>query len=360
MPRSIRVAIALSACGLVLPAAANAATKPVAAGPPLAKLPAGVPKDGTVNAFYPKSITVHRGDTLEFGIYGFHAVNFVKTGDGAPPFAIPAPGGLATAGVKDATGADFWFNGQPQLIFNPTLVTPTKSGGSFDGSKAVYSGAPLSGPPKPWKVKLTKTGTFTYYCPIHPGMTGKVKVVGKSQFAGSAKQDKVRADKQVATDLATLKQLAKKAAPAGDVIQAGPDGKNGATLLRFSPAEKTVKVGAPVTLTMTPGTRETHTFTFARDIKSLKPLTDGFISPLAGSSPPALGLASQAVYPSDAPPLPYDGTQHGDGYWNSGVLDSTPATPSPESATITFSAPGTYQYLCIIHPEMVGKVIVTS
>jgi plastocyanin len=360
VPRSIQVAVVLTACGLAVPAAAQAQTKPVGAGPPVRKLPAGAPKDATLNAFYPRTITVHRGDSLQFGIYGFHAVNFVKAGDPPPPFAVPAPGGLLTAGAKDAAGADFWFNGQPQLIFNPTLSSATKSGGAYDGSKAVSSGAPLAGPPKPWKVKLKKTGSFTFYCPIHPGMSGKVKVVGAGQPAGTARQDAARVAKQLAADVATVKRLARRAAPAGDVIQAGPDSKGGQTLLRFTPAKKTVKVGVPVTLTMTPGTRESHTFTFARDLKTLKPLTVGFISPRPGDGPPTLALASPAVYPSDAPPAPYDGTQHGDGFWNSGTLDGDPATPAPQSASITFSAPGTYRYLCIIHPQMVGEVVATS
>ena len=29
-------------------------------------------------------------------------------------------------------------------------------------------------------VKFTKAGTYTYFCDIHPGMKGKVKVVSKN------------------------------------------------------------------------------------------------------------------------------------------------------------------------------------
>jgi plastocyanin len=180
----------------------------------------------------------------------------------------------------------------------------------------------------------------------------------------SAKADALRAKRQLDKAISEIKKLAKQAPPAGDVIQAGPDSKSGSALLRFTPAEKTVKVGTPVTLTMTPGSAETHTFTFARELTSLKPLTDGFISPLPGTGtggPPLLGLAAQGVYPSDVPVLPpYDGTQRGNGFLNTGALDGDPKSPLPLSSTVTFSAPGTYPYLCVIHPEMVGKVVVTA
>lgn len=45
----------------------------------------------------------------------------------------------------------------------------------------------------------------------------------------------------------------------------------------------------------------------------------------------------------------YDGT----GYVNSGTPD-----PSAPPFTLTFTVPGTYEYLCLVHPEMKGQVIV--
>ena len=45
----------------------------------------------------------------------------------------------------------------------------------------------------------------------------------------------------------------------------------------------------------------------------------------------------------------YDGT----GYINSGTPD-----PSAPPFTLTFTAPGTYEYLCLVHPQMIGNVIV--
>ena len=56
----------------------------------------------------------------------------------------------------------------------------------------------------------------------------------------------------------------------------------------------------------------------------------------------------------------YDGTNHGDGFLNSGVLDGDSKTPFPQKFTVSFSKPGTYTFFCAIHPEMVGKITATS
>src|SRR3954454_12551931 len=74
--RSTKVAFAAALCSLAVPAAASAATKSVVAGPPIKKAPAGVPKDGDINSFFPKSVKIHAGDSIKWTIAGFHVVNF--------------------------------------------------------------------------------------------------------------------------------------------------------------------------------------------------------------------------------------------------------------------------------------------
>lgn len=43
-----------------------------------------------------------------------------------------------------------------------------------------------------------------------------------------------------------------------------------------------------------------------------------------------------------------------DGSWDTGLLDQD------ESATITFTAAGTYDYLCTPHPSMTGRIVVVA
>ena len=69
------------------------------------------------------------------------------------------------SGINDAAGAPFWFNGQTQLDLNPQGALP-QGGKVENGSQLNGSGAPL-GKPKPYKLKFTKAGMFTYICVIH-------------------------------------------------------------------------------------------------------------------------------------------------------------------------------------------------
>jgi plastocyanin len=365
--RSTKVAVAAALCTLALPGLASAATKSVSAGPPLKKPPAGVPRDADINRFFPQTIQVHAGDSVKFLMAGFHTINFPKKGEGPPPLAVPDPG-LPVSGVNDAAGAPFGFNGQGTPVLSPIVAIGTGGGDAYTGAAPVGSGLPSpSGPPKPFVVKFPKTGTFTYYCALHPGMKATVSVVSKRKRVPSAAADAVRAKAQLAKDLATLKKLDKAKGPAAaNTVVAGPDTSKGPVLLRFTPGSLTTKVGTPVTLQMTPGTTEDHTFTFAKDVKAAGKLADKtFIAPLPGtgtSGPPRLAFDPRYAYPSEAPgaPVSYDGTNHGDGFLNSGVLDGDPKTPFPQKFTVSFSKAGTYSYFCAIHSFMTGKITVTS
>lgn len=355
----IRMALGAALLALALPAAAGAATRSVSAGPPVKHRPPGVPSGVDDNAFFPTRVNINAGDALRFTIVGFHSINFVKKGEAAPPLVMPFSG-PAVSDVKDAAGQPFWFNGRPQLMLNPGIVDGTKSPTSYDGNQDVSSGAPLRGAPKPWVVRFPKTGRFTFYCPIHPGMKGTVTVVPKGRRIPSAATDAARVRAQLRRAFTEIKRLDRREPPRGDTVVAGPDRRD-VTLYRFTPAKKTIKVGTTLALTMTPGTRETHTFTFANDPKSLQQLVKSFIGPLPGSGangPPTIGLDARAIYPSD-PTLVEDGKVHGNGFVNTGGLDADRATPLPLSAKVTFTAPGTYHYICVIHPEMKGEVVVT-
>ncbi|HET6509442.1 MAG TPA: hypothetical protein VFG42_21775 [Baekduia sp.] len=362
--RSLRIALAaLATCGLALPAAASAATKTVALGPPLKKAPPGVPKDGDLNQFFPSGISVHAGDSVKFQPYSFHLVNFPKKGEAPPPLASLDPS-IPITGVNDAAGKPFWFNGQGTPVIPAIVGLGSGSGKAYDGTQPVGSGFPTGEAPKPFVVKFPKAGTYTYYCVLHPGMKGTVTVVPKSKAVPSAKADEQRVAAQLAKGIAALKQLNKEKAPADTVI-AGPDKKT-AVLLRFTPAALTTKVNTPITLTMSAGTSEDHTFTFSNDIKAAIKAADAtFIGPLPGTGktgPPTLAFDPKWALPSDPPgqPVVIDGTNHGDGFVNSGVLDGDSKTPFPQSVKVSFSKPGTYSFFCAIHTFMRGKITVTQ
>ncbi|HWI73068.1 MAG TPA: hypothetical protein VNT55_14025, partial [Baekduia sp.] len=195
-------------CGLAVPGVASAASKTVSLGPPLKKAPAGVPKDGEINQFFPAAIKVHAGDSVKFVAAGFHIVNFPKQGEAPPPLATADATHPAT-NVLDAAGAPYWFNGQPTPVLPAIVSLGSGSGKSYDGSAPVGSGFPTGENPKPFVVKFPKAGTFTYYCQLHPGMKGTVSVVAQSKPVPSAKADAARVKAQLAKGLAALKALDK-------------------------------------------------------------------------------------------------------------------------------------------------------
>ena len=125
------------------------------------------------------------------------------------------------------------------------------------------------------------------------------------------------------------------------------------------PSTLTISAGQTVTFTMAKEFRsEVHTVTLGPEaVRS--GLERNFITPLKGAAAGTLGLAPRGVYPSDQPPLPaYDGANHGNGFLNSGLLDNDPATPFAATTQITFTKPGTYDYECIVHEHMDGRVVV--
>jgi plastocyanin len=344
---------AVAAAALLLPAAASqAATKDMYAGTPPKGLLEGVPEIATDNAFYPKRTTIHAGDRVSFRIVGFHNALLTPKGTRPPELFVADPA-TPVSGAKDAAGADMWFNGQPSFGINPRVAGP--SGGKvFDGTEVVGSGLPLAGPPKPFKVKFTKKGKYTVLCSLHPGMKGTVVVKGKKARIPTAKQDAKRIKAQAKAAAKLAKKLVNgQGVPGGKTVKAGND-KKGVATIAFFPDSTTVKAGESVTFTMSNKSTETHNVAFAPEDYA-KQLAQSFLGPN--------GLDPFTVYPSEPPPtgLVVDGTSHGNGFVNTGLLDDVAATPLPKSSVVTFTKPGTYQYYCIVHgAEMKGAVTVTS
>jgi plastocyanin len=354
--RSTTVAVAAALCSLAIPGVASAATKTVDMGEPASATKAFEQKYGSdANAFFPSSVSVHVGDKVRFAPVGFHTVEFV--GRGAKPTPLLSPNGQVTS-EKDAAGADFWFNGLPQVGFTPSLLKGLYGKSvSFDGTKTVQSGLPLGNKLKPMTITFKKAGAFTYFCTVHAGMKGTVKVLPKSKPVPSAKADAKRAKAQLGAALKVAKGLAATKTPA-NTVSIGAAGRGGVESYSFFPSNLKVATGTTVTFTMPAHSTEVHTATTGPGDPEKDPKS--YLGTLAASlNGPA--IAGAAVYPSDKPgaPAALTPTAHGNGFWNTGALDTTSATPQlPASNKVTFAAPGTYQFYCMIHPFMHGTVTV--
>lgn len=361
-----------AAVPLLAPVAAQAATKTVQVGPFGKKAQGAFQKaGGDANAFFRKVVTIHAGDNVRWRFNGFHTVTFTPRG-GKRESLINPDATHALTGVNDAGGSPFWFNGQPRLVLNPRIAF-RQGGKTFGASQFENSGLPLGeGPPKPYQLTFKKAGTYSYVCSVHPGMGGTVRVLAKGKAVPTAAQDRHEAARE---QTAVLKSTQRLSAGLGTTklgsrtLQAGNDRKSGETVYAFFPAKATVPVNSTVTLQIAPGSTEDHTFTFGpsngKD-QYVDQVANNFIAPdTSGGSagPPTLVIDPRAGYPSEDPKngVPsYTAANHGNGFLNSGVLDSARGTPVPNAVKVRFAQPGTYSYICLIHPFMHGQITVTA
>jgi plastocyanin len=111
---------------------------------------------------------------------------------------------------------------------------------------------------------------------------------------------------------------------------------NQIAVLQYMPAKATVAVGQKVRWSWDE-TKEPHSVTF---------LAPGQTAPDPGSD--------TSLFAPTPPTGPYDGTV----LVNSGLLPLGPDAVPPFETT--FSKAGSYNYLCVIHPQMVGTIVVAA
>jgi plastocyanin len=138
------------------------------------------------------------------------------------------------------------------------------------------------------------------------------------------------------------------------IVRAGNDRKEVA-FFSFFPAARAVPAGTAVRFEMAKDSTEVHNVVFG---------PEAFLAETAAKfiSPGAQGIAYDplSVYPSDQGPLTHEGTNHGNGFLNTGLMDADARTSFPSSASVTFTKPGSYAYICTVHgPTMKGRIDVS-
>jgi plastocyanin len=348
---------------IAMAAPAGAATKTVFAGlPPKAQTPAGltVPKALNFNGFFGRTTTINVGDSVNwiFGPRVIHTVTFPAQGQKAPPFVQPDPA-HPYAGLNDPAGNPFWFNGQPSLVTPPEVALPTTQK-STDGTGYRNSGVSPDGTTSSYKLRFTKAGTFNYLCEVHPGMRGTVKVLPKGAKGArvpSAAQDRATATTELLLARRSAARL-NRFSPGANTVVAGHD-RGSVAWFKFFPSVRTVSVGDTVRFSVS-SKSEIHTATFGPEAYRDANEAAVMVTPQP-TGPPLFQFNPLIFLPSDPPGSlpPYDGTNHGNGYLNTGPLDTDPKTPDPSSASVTFTRAGTYVYECLIHPGMEATIRVT-
>ena len=322
---------------LVLPCAAQAAQKDVSLGPPVSAQKALQKTGSDVNDFFPHEVRIHVGDKVRFVPNGFHTVDLPGRRSRKLPLITPAVQRIS--GSVDAAGAPFWFNGQAALGFNRLLLTSAfGKSRNYDGSKAVLSGLPLAQRPKPMTVKFNKTGTFRYFCDIHPGMTGIARVVSSQSSVPSAAQDQRTVRRQAASTLATAKTLARTPPPGNNTVDVGEQAKGNVELLRLHPERPDRPDRNRRDVPDERVDRDPHGDDRPRQSRERAD------SPTSGRSQQVSSRRCStraAVFPSDPPGALAALTPafHGNGFWNSGALDKDSTTTNRRRRRTRCSSP---------------------
>jgi plastocyanin len=298
-------------------------------------------------AFLPNEVWIHAGDSIRwtFPTHERHTLTFLKPGQIRPPGFGP--------------------------IFDVPVGCPgiTPDGSSFDGSTCVTSGilrlddntkstenAPT------YSVTFPAAGNFKFVDLLHADMSGVVHVLNLSE---TLPHDQDFYDRQAQGEQALLlgdaSRLQGRGTPGdnggaqsndvavgiGEVVATTGAGLQTASLMRFVRGTIVVRVGDTVEWTsLDPSIN--HTVTFGTEPADPRP-------PSANVSPTSEG-ARQAVISSPADNV------------NSGFLSPAPQdranlAQSPPGVTrfrVTFTSPGTFNYICAIHDDlgMHGTVIV--
>ncbi len=243
---------------------------------------------------------------------------------------------------------------------------------AFDGRQPFYSSGyiPPEGPSgNTFRVKLTDDiapGTYPFVCTIHlPWMRGELRVKPEGSPISSAAQSARRREEieKLARPLRHAYAQAKvgRAGTADHRIPLPMGGYHSGEeftvgIAEFIPRTVTAKVGEPVTWTMVGA----HTVSF--DVPRFVPIfivdDDGtvrrnpVVDAAAGGSP-------------DPPPIDFDstepfeidgGTWDGSGFFSSGLIGSEPVS----TYTVRVSKEGRYRFACLVHPRMVGTLVVRS
>ena len=339
-----------------------------------ADMPSAVPAGHlwSFNDYFPRTLTVAQGTTIDFALEGFHTATLLPTG--TTPAADMVASGIITADPDDAAPNP---NGTSHTQLRPQALMPTSFAcGSnaapcaFDGTTVVSSGAPNG--PSPFAVAVTApTGTYAFHCRIHPGMVGWLNVVAPSAPVPSASEVAAAVTAQVAADVAagyTAEELADHQSPHHNAdgtttwtMSAGASSPDGRTvILEMLPRNVHIRKGDSVRWT-SPSVNEPHTVTFPHEL---------------GTDFVPMCEAGAADGPCFGPPDELEGAP-GNGIWHvtspsttsdSGFLTSTaevaafglPQTATLKSWTVSFAGAvaGTYHYVCQIHDGMSGTVTV--
>jgi plastocyanin len=365
--RTTRVVLAACTAALMLPGSAFAATYKVSAGTPANVALPGAFAAGLydADAYYPGShspLRIHKGDRVTFS-GGFHTATILGSTPRAGLELIqPDPAHGTYPSVLDAAAHPFWWNGKAKFVYNGATLAPA-GGSTVTNHAALFNSGVLFAQPTGYTLKFNRTGTFQIVCLIHPGMKATVKVVSRRHHVLSASRQARRAKSDARSDIRKAIALDESmprsvADPAKPVVTVGA-GPNRFSLFAFYPSALSVKVGTTVTFA-SGSVNEPHNVGLGDVNYQFGLLAQIDLFPNGPTDPNQVN--PNLIYGSDPPDASgvrdFTGaSSHGNGYLATNVVWKGSLIPNiARSTKVKFTAPGTYTYMCQIHPNMVATV----
>jgi plastocyanin len=247
---------------------------------------------------------------------------------------------------------------------------------AFDGSASYYNSGiiPYEGPQgNTFRVKLandTTPGTYFFYCAVHgPGQATELRV----RPSGTSVESQADVNKRARAEIEEF------AAPMVNVFNDAKDNEIGmdgqklegpfvglnvpvhGILNEMVPKTVNAKVGEKVTWKMM-GADHSVSFDVPRYFPIMRFANSGKISlnpqleKPAGGSPPLPDDVETGPDDAGTGVIKIDGgTYDGSGFFSSGLIGAEPYA----EYSLRFSKAGAYKYACLLHPPMVGTVVVS-
>ena len=344
--------------------------------------------NGAFFAYFPDRVSVHPGDRIIYhSIFSGepHSATFgssvdevvtgfmeltpeQQAGEAPPPPELEAAFELIPAMLPDGPGD------ANQVSVNPCFVAegeeiPTDAAAQcpviepapFTGTETFYNSGFLPDN-ETFVVELSEDiapGTYYAFCTLHfVEMISEITVVPADEPVPTpeevAAEGQAQLEELAALGVPPLEEAESTATPGHVHAGLGSEESTKVLVDEFVPGDMQTAVGEAVTWTIAgPHTvsfnapEEARTFLVKGDDGGFH-LVESALVP-AGFEPPP----PPAEEPSeDEPPPPVDaGSWDGTGFFNSGIMFGG-------DFVLRFSQPGSYEYVCLIHPEMQGTVTV--
>lgn len=346
----------------------------------------------TVFAYFPDTVKAHPGDTITYDsrfsgephsiTFGKSISEAIKIVESVPEEVLNSDGPPPPEYADDFEKVDKIFSALPSMLpegpgdanqvsVNPCFITtgsiPTdatkpcevQEPAPFTGTEVFYNSGFLPDG-ETFDVVLADDiapGEYVGFCILHfTEMTSTIEVVAEGTDVPDADAVEAAGQEQldeITTALETAVAAAEGAAKPGEVQSGVPMEDGPAFAAQFVPNDLEVKSGETVTWNLV----GPHTVSFNAPESARTLIAEGddgnfhlseeALAP-AGFEPPP----PPTEEPEGPPPAVEGGTYSGEGFFSSGILFDQPFK-------LAFAKAGSYEYVCLIHPEMEGTITVS-